>query len=343
MGSLYNQYMNKNIRFLLNYLGYAGRTDELKPYTRNGLQLRIHGYIGITSNDVSESICGEVSDDPAIRKAQRSCALLYEPEDGGPLRPALTWNGRKLPELTSSAERSWLRYVLNDPMSELFMKPKALEDLLEKLEDDGTLDRSYIDDRATAGREHERYGENFIGIFRQTVHFVKNCTSCEMLLHSGETGHFFPYAVSFSDTGRYFTVVGYDFAKEDIAFHNIEDIAYMNSAARSIPSGKAAEELFLDALERHQVKEPVVIEVMGPAANNPNMSNDRISHLLSVYESECYESDGKLMMSVHYYDFQREEIIRNILALGKYVRVVSPDDVRDEIIENLRNVVGRYT
>ena len=341
MGSLYNQYMNKNIRFLLNYLDFAGRTEKLKPYTRDEMERRLSGYVGLTSNDVVESICKKVSTNPAKRYAQCSCALFYE--DGGKqeLKPVLTWNGKKLPEITSSAERSWLRYVLSDPMAELFMRPKDRDELLKKLDDDGILDARYIDDRSCTDDLPKKYSEKFIMNFRQVTESVKNEAPFEVIYSNGEAGVLFPYAMLYSDEDGSFTVIAYDFQKKDISFQKIGDIAYVNPASDGFPKGKNAVGLFTDALARHRVTEPVKLEVMGPAANNPNMSNDRISHLLSIYESECYESGGKLMMDIYYYDFQHEDIIRSILALGKYVRVVSPENVRSEIIDNLMTVVSR--
>ena len=47
-------------------------------------------------------------------------------------------------------------------------------------------------------------------------------------------------------------------------------------------------------------------------------------------------------MNIHYYRFQREEIIRNILFLGHYVKVISPKNIIDEVVEIIKASYNNY-
>lgn len=338
MGNLYNPYNNKNIRFLLNYICSVGKTEQYKPYSRNKMIGRLTGgWLGLTSDDVVESICGQLKKNPHDRKEQQPCALFFEDSDNKAMVPTMSGN---ISGMTSAAERIWLKSVLSDPRSELFMSPKERDTLLNNL-DEEILDAKYYDDRVINRRVPEKYDGEYVNVFRQIVKFVKKAASLEIKLKDNDSTFFFPYAIDYSEAEDRFILIGYDFAQKDVALRDISSIVYINPAPTDIASGSAAEDIFLSSLETHKSKVPILLEVMGPAANNPNMANDRISHLLSVYESECFEENQKLYIRIFFYDFQTDEIIRIILSLGKYVKVISPTTIQNIIIKNLKEVVTR--
>ena len=47
-------------------------------------------------------------------------------------------------------------------------------------------------------------------------------------------------------------------------------------------------------------------------------------------------------MNIYYYRFQKDEIVRNILFLGHYVKVLSPQDITDEIISTIKASYDNY-
>jgi len=47
-------------------------------------------------------------------------------------------------------------------------------------------------------------------------------------------------------------------------------------------------------------------------------------------------------MTIYYYHFQEEEIFRNILFLGHYVKVISPQTVVEKIIQIIRSAYENY-
>ena len=47
-------------------------------------------------------------------------------------------------------------------------------------------------------------------------------------------------------------------------------------------------------------------------------------------------------MRIYYYRFQKEEIIRNILYLGHYVKIIAPEPLVEEVISEIRRAYKAY-
>lgn len=52
--------------------------------------------------------------------------------------------------------------------------------------------------------------------------------------------------------------------------------------------------------------------------------------------------EGKYEIRLNYYMFEEENIIRNIISLGPYVRVLSPQRITDEVIRRVRKSIDLY-
>ena len=87
-----------------------------------------------------------------------------------------------------------------------------------------------------------------------------------------------------------------------------------------------------------KVKKPIQIEII-----NQNEAYDRCTYLFSSYDTYCYDKgDDKLIMNIYYYRFQKGEIVRNILFLGHYVKVISPQNITDEVISSIKESYKNY-
>lgn len=84
--------------------------------------------------------------------------------------------------------------------------------------------------------------------------------------------------------------------------------------------------------EQRYSKEPVVLEV-----TDKKCAMERCFMSFSELErySRCIEKD-KYELKLFYYIFEEEDIIRKILALGPYVKVVSPVGIKEEIIKRIK-------
>ena len=82
-------------------------------------------------------------------------------------------------------------------------------------------------------------------------------------------------------------------------------------------------------------KEPIILEVVDKRAAMERcfMSFSEMERL-----SRCIEED-KYEIKLFYYTFEVEEVIRKILALGPYVKVIYPQNIVDKVIQRIRGAL----
>ena len=70
---------------------------------------------------------------------------------------------------------------------------------------------------------------------------------------------------------------------------------------------------------------------------------DRCYSLFSAYDKEaCAEEENVYTIKVHFQDFDQQEIISRLLFLGSAVTVLEPEDIKDEMIECLKQAWEYY-
>lgn len=95
---------------------------------------------------------------------------------------------------------------------------------------------------------------------------------------------------------------------------------------------------FEKQLAETKEKEPIQIEIQ-----NQKEAYDRCTYLFSAYDTYCCDKGNDwLIMNIYYYRFQKEEIVHNILSLGHYVKVTSPQKIVDEIISIIKASCENY-
>lgn len=117
----------------------------------------------------------------------------------------------------------------------------------------------------------------------------------------------------------------YNFTKADISLqHRDYDIIY-----KRIPY----------LIERQKVKEPIVIEIKG----EDNIVK-RAFHLFTCFEKDAYydREKGIYVISIYYYEYDEAEIISRILSLGKNVKVISPRNVKLQVIQRIKKALENY-
>lgn len=50
-------------------------------------------------------------------------------------------------------------------------------------------------------------------------------------------------------------------------------------------------------------------------------------------------SENKYKIDIYFYTFEEDEVIRKIMSLGPYVKVKSPDRVRDIVIHKIKRAL----
>lgn len=85
-----------------------------------------------------------------------------------------------------------------------------------------------------------------------------------------------------------------------------------------------------EMLETKRCKEPIIAEI-----SDDINAFERANILFSMYDTKISENGGKYQLEIGYYEYEKDEVIKNLISFGPYVKVVSPPDIVDSIREQI--------
>ena len=334
--ALFNKYKNKNFAFITNYINncvnddsLALTEDELKEQLSGASQSSFEEFLLALTNayDNSESYNADI---------------LYNQDDLMlPLRQI------PIPVRASIAEKAWLYYILQDSKSDLFLEPATKQKLISALENG--IDQSrfpikseYIDVRSLSPDNKLSITDKLLTNFKTIVSaiklhrrlFVTNTTFSGQIYKDQEVC---PYKLEYSAQFDSFSLSCYPLDTKRPVKMNLANLAAVKLGDEIVEYNEFLSD-FEKQLKNTKEKVPVSIEIKNQAE-----SYDRCAYLFSSYNTFCYDKgDDTLIMNIYYYRFQRDEIIRNILFLGHYVKVVSPKNIVDEVISEITAAYNAY-
>lgn len=333
---LFNKYKNKNFAFITNYINSCVNDDSL----------------ALTEEDIKEQLSGasQRSFEEFLLALTNACdtsetynaAILYCQNDVMlPLRQI------PIPVRASLAEKAWLYYILQNSKSDLFLEMETKQKLLSALENE--IDRyrypikaDYIDIRSLSPDNQLVITEEFLTNFKTIVSAIKHHRRLFVTntAFSGQVyldQEIFPYKLEYSAQFDSFSLSCYPLDAKRPVKMNLNNLS-------SVKLGDKIEKYdqflldFEKKLKNTKEKVPVSIEIKNQAD-----AYDRCTYLFSSYDTFCYEKrDDTLIMNIYYYRFQKDEIIRNILFLGHYVKVVSPKNIVDVVISEITAAYNAY-
>ena len=141
----------------------------------------------------------------------------------------------------------------------------------------------------------------------------------------------YPYKIEYSiKNNRYRLVVFCDNRAIKINIDVIMELEILKEKTVTAEE-KAQIENFINA--KKNISDPLVLKI----EDNKN-TLDRCFNLFSAYDKKYYYEGENLILNIYYHDFDKAEIIRDILSLVKSAVVLSTKSVREEVIKRiLRN------
>lgn len=252
-----------------------------------------------------------------------------------------------IPIRATIAEKAWLYYILQNSKADLFLHSELKEHLLETLSLDMKLEEyplqpEYVDIRNFSTDNALLITPDFIRRFQTIVSAIREHRHL-IVTNNSYTGQVYtdqvviPYKLEYASQFDSFSLSCYPLNAKRPVKMNLNNIS---SAAPGEPVDNY--ETFLKEFEIQlseiKVKEPIQLEII-----NKNEAYDRCAYLFSSYDTYCYDKgNDKLIMNIYYYRFQKDEIIRNILFLGHFVKVTSPQSIADEIIAVIKASCENY-
>ena len=333
---LFNKYKNKNFTYLTNYINSC-LSDEDSALSVDELTSQLSGTSQSTFEEFIQAIVNR-----AGSEENYNATLLYENcEKLQPIRSV------HVPVRATIAEKAWLYYVLQNSKSDLFINTDLKSTLIASLSQDidltdYPLQTSYVDIREFSESNRLNITSEFISRFRIIVKAIKN--HCQLTVtnnsFSGQTYPnqiVYPYKLEYSSQFDSFSLSCYPLDVKRPVKMNLSNISFVE-AGPTIDNYDEFVKSFEKQLSETKVKYPIQIEIL-----NQNEAYDRCTYLFSSYDTYCYDKgNDKLIMNIYYYRFQKDEIVRNILSLGHYVKVLSPQNITDEIISTIKVAYENY-
>lgn len=334
---LFNKYKNKNFTYLTNYINSC-LSDEDFALSADELARQLSGTSQSTFEEFVQAIVNRADSNKNF-----NATLLYEKE--ARLQPIRSVH---VPIRATIAEKAWLYYILQSSKSDLFIDSDLKSTITDALSKDMDLSNyplqtSYVDIREFSEYNRLNITPELISRFRLITKAIKEHRQLTVTNNSfsGQTYPnqiVFPYKLEYSSQFDSFSLSCYPLDVKRPVKMNLSNISFVEIGDIITDYDKFRAE-FEKQLTETKVKYPIQIEIL-----NQNEAYDRCTYLFSSYDTYCYDkgNDG-LIMNIYYYRFQKDEIIRNILFLGHYVKVISPQDITDEIISTIKASYDNYS
>ena len=333
---LFNKYKNKNFTYLTNYINSC-LSDTKYTLTAEELTNQLSGSSQSTFEEFIQAITNH--SDP---NTNYNASLLFESDNKmQPIR------GIHLPIRATIAEKAWLYYILQNSKSDLFIDPNLKEKILDALSKNMVLaeyplQTSYVDIRESSNENLLKITPELIEKFRLIVKAIKEHRQLIVTNNSFSGATYsnqviYPYKLEYSAQLDSFSLSCYPPEVKRPVKMNLSNLS-------SVTIGDTIDNYddfvieFEKQLSATKVKQPIQIEIL-----NKNEAYDRCTYLFSSYDTYCYDKcNDKLIMNIYYYRLQKDEIVRNILFLGHYVKVISPQNITDEVISLIKDSYNNY-
>lgn len=334
---LFNKYKNKSFTYLTNYINSC-LSDESFALSADDLASQLRGTSQSTFEEFVQAIVNRTDS-----SEDYNAALLYENDEKmQPIRAI------HIPVRATIAEKAWLYYILQNSKSDLFINSDLKDILLRALSTDMALSEyplqtDYIDIRTFSESNQFKNSPETIARFRLIVKAIQEHRQLTVTNNSFSGQAYpcqlvFPYKLEYSSQFDSFSLSCYPVDTKRPVKMNLSNISFV-SIGDKIPNYETFVSDFEKQLSDTKVKQPIQLEIQ-----NKNEAYDRCTNLFSSYDTYCYDKgNDTLIMNIYYYRFQKEEIIRNILFLGHYVKVLSPQDITDEVISVIRCSLNNYS
>lgn len=312
--NLFNDYKNRYYRCIQNII--------------NG----IYNGEKYTKKDIRAILQGAYLEDEIVLVKELVDGRFFDYEDDASLMV-----GCDVPIRLNNLELAYLKMFVEDECFNGVLDDELLQKLKDKLDDVESLDYNKFWKRENVDKfgddiKDEEFREKIITLEKAILEnkYIKY-TSKNKKGEIFKDKIAYPYKIEYSiKNNRYRLVVFCDNRAIKI---NIDGIMELEILKEKIVTAeeKAQIENFINA--KKNISDPLVLKI----EDNKN-TLDRCFNLFSAYDKKYYYEGENLILNIYYHDFDKAEIIRDILSLGKSAVVLSPKSVREEVIKRiLRN------
>jgi hypothetical protein len=247
-----------------------------------------------------------------------------------------------LPVRFTKLEKAWLKALLEEPEIRMVLENKTLEKLQKELDGfDSPIKREYFELTNTIKlleiTQREAYEKNFsllLNALIQEKPIRYSNTDRKGKVYKNMLA--LPVAIEYSMRDGRFRISMYSIDDKRPIMANIFTLSDLRIVDEEVSMDRETAKQLL--FEQKYSEEPVILEVTDRKA-----AMERCFMCFSGMERTARElGDYKYEIRLNYYLFEEENLIRNIISLGPYVKVVSPQRIADEVIRRVKKSINMY-
>ncbi len=247
-----------------------------------------------------------------------------------------------LPVRFTKLEKAWLKALLEEPEIRMVLSNKTLEKLQMELDEfDSPIKRKYFELTNTIKlpeiNQREAYEKNFkllLNALIQEKPIRYNNTDKQGKVYKNILA--LPVAIEYSMRDGRFRISLYSIDDKRPIMANIFTLSDLRIVDEEVGIDRETAKQLL--FEQKYSEEPVILEVTDKKA-----AMERCFMCFSGMERTARDlGNNKYEIKLNYYLFEEENLIRSIISLGPYVRVLSPQRIADEIISRVKKSISMY-
>lgn len=264
-------------------------------------------------------------------------------EEEGMFYPAIKDFGKPpLPVRLTNLEKAWLKALLKQDGVRLVLSNESFGKLQKELE---SFDTPIRDDyfemtnitKAPEITRQEAYEKNFRLILDALIHEKPiRYNNIDKKGNVYKNMLALPVSIEYSMRDGRFRVSMYSLDDNRPIMSNLFTLSEIKITDEEISIDREEAKRLL--FEQKYSEEPVILEVIDKKA-----AMERCFMCFSGMERTARSlGNNKYEIQLNYYLFEEENIIRSIISLGPYVRVVSPQRIADEIVGRIKKSISLY-
>ncbi|GAE86689.1 WYL domain-containing protein [Acetivibrio straminisolvens] len=265
---------------------------------------------------------------------------MYYPSVGSFDKPEN--NRPPLPVRFSEIEKAWLKALLDKEGIKLILSKETFDKLQKELADTDTpIKDEYFEFtnriKLPEIANQEAYEENFrllLNAIIQEKPIRYNNIDRKGNIYKNRLA--LPISIEYSMRDGRFRVSMYLLDENRPIMANIFTLSGIRIVDEDVGIDRETAKKLL--FEQKYSEEPIVLEVMDRKA-----AMERCFMCFSGMERTARSlGNNKYEIRLNYYLFEEENIIRNIISLGPYVKVISPQRIADEIVSRVKKAISLY-
>lgn len=242
--------------------------------------------------------------------------------------------GGKVPIRFTKVEKIWIRELLKDPKCRELLGENLAKKIDKELNIKEEIDISSIIERTNL--EDTREGKFPIENFNIILEAIRDEKEIIYDNKDYKEERAVPLKIEYDIRSDGLKTSMYYIKEERVVLVNLSsmsNIKLVNDKKCKLEK----EEIYKQLRENKRCKEPIVFQV-----KDKRQAMERCFMTFSSFErTSKIIKDNVYEITLYYYTFQEEEIIRKILSLGSYITVLEPSKIREKIIERVKKAIER--